>query len=164
MRMQAHEFRLASRPHGWPTAENFEFATVDLAEPGPRQVLVRNTYMSVDPYMRGRMNDVPSYVPPFQVGKPLDGGAIGEVIESNSDRVQVGDTVLHGYGWRDLVVIDDKRVNVVDPNIVPGPAVYLGALGVTGLTAYVGLFDIAAFKPGDTVFVSGAAGAVGSVV
>jgi NADPH-dependent curcumin reductase CurA len=164
MRMQGHEFRLASRPHGWPTAENFEFATVDLAAPGPGQVLVRNTYMSVDPYMRGRMNDVPSYVPPFQVGKPLDGGAIGEVIESNSDRVKVGDTVLHGYGWRDLVVLDDKRVNVVDPSIVPGPAVYLGALGVTGLTAFVGLFDIAAFKPGDTVFVSGAAGAVGSVV
>jgi NADPH-dependent curcumin reductase CurA len=158
------EIRLASRPHGWPTAENFEMVKVDVAEPGPGQVLVRNTYMSVDPYMRGRMNDVPSYVPPFKVGNALDGGAIGEVIASNSDRVRVGATVLHGYGWRDLVVLDDKRVSVVDVNAVPSPAVYLGALGTTGLTAYVGLFDIAAFKPGDTVFVSGAAGAVGSVV
>jgi NADPH-dependent curcumin reductase CurA len=139
-------------------------AEVDVAEPGPGQVLVRNTFMSVDPYMRGRMNDIPSYVPPFQIGKALDGGAIGEVIASNSDRVKVGDTVLHGYGWRDLAVLDDKRVNVVDPSVAPSPAVYLGALGTTGLTAYVGLFDIAGFKPGDTVFVSGAAGAVGSIV
>jgi hypothetical protein len=162
--MQGHEFRLASRPHGWPTAENFDYATVDLPDPGPCQVLVRNTFMSVDPYMRGRMNDVPSYVPPFQIGKALDGGAIGEVIASNSEKVSVGDTVLHGYGWRDLVVLDDKRVTPVDPSVVPSPSVYLGALGTTGLTAYVGLFDIAAFKPGDTVFVSGAAGAVGSIV
>jgi NADPH-dependent curcumin reductase CurA len=162
--MQGHEFRLASRPHGWPTPENFDYATVDVPDPGPGQVLVRNTFMSVDPYMRGRMNDVPSYVPPFQVGKALDGGAIGEVIASNSDKVSVGDTVMHGYGWRDLVVLDDKRVTPVDTSVVPSPAVYLGALGTTGLTAYVGLLDIAAFKPGDTVFVSGAAGAVGSIV
>ncbi len=165
MTMQsAHEFRLASRPHGWPTAENFEFAQVELPEPGPEQVLIRNTYMSVDPYMRGRMNDVPSYVPPFQIGKPLDGGAIGEVIASNSDRVHVGDTVLHGYGWRDLVVLDAKRVNVVDTTGIDTPSVFLGGLGVTGLTAYVGLLDIAAFKPGESVFISGAAGAVGSMV
>jgi NADPH-dependent curcumin reductase CurA len=159
-----HEIRLASRPHGWPTADNFETVEVDVPDPGPDQVLVRNTYMSVDPYMRGRMNDVPSYVPPFQVGKALDGAALGEVIASNSERVPVGATVLHGYGWRDLAVLDQKRVNVVDVAVAPSPAIYLGALGLTGLTAYVGLIDIAQFKPGDTVFVSGAAGAVGSVV
>jgi NADPH-dependent curcumin reductase CurA len=135
-----------------------------LPHPVKRKVLVRNTYITVDPYMRGRMNDVPSYVPPFQVGKALDGGAIGEVLASNSDRVKVGDTVLHGYGWRDLVVLDDKRVNVVDTSGIPTPSVLLGGLGVTGLTAYVGLLDIAGFKPGETVFVSGAAGAVGSMV
>ena len=159
-----HEIRLASRPHGWPTPENFALVAVDVPDPGPGQVLIRNTYMSVDPYMRGRMNDVPSYVPPFQVDKALDGGALGEVIASNSDRVRVGDTVMHGYGWRDLVVLDDKRVRVMDARGVPSPSVLLGALGMPGLTAYVGLLDIAAFQPGETVFVSGAAGAVGSMV
>jgi NADPH-dependent curcumin reductase CurA len=160
----AHEIRLASRPDGVPVPENFELAKVDVPELGPDQVLVRNTYMSVDPYMRGRMNDVPSYVPPYQVGKALDGAAIGEVIASTSDRVKVGDTVVHGYGWRDLAVVDSKRVNVVDPAAVPNVSAHLGALGMPGLTAFVGLLDIAAFEPGDTVFVSGAAGAVGSMV
>ncbi len=160
----SREIRLASRPHGWPTAENFEFAEVELDEPGPDQVLVRNTFMSVDPYMRGRMNDVPSYVPPFKVGHALEGGAIGEVIASGSADVPVGSTVLHMGGWRDLALVKAKHVTVVDPRIVETPSVYLGALGTTGFTAWIGLFDIAQFKPGDTVFVSGAAGAVGSVV
>jgi hypothetical protein len=157
------EFHLASRPVGWPTPENFAFVDVEVPDPGPGQVLVRNTYMSVDPYMRGRMNDVRSYVPPFQVGKALDGGAIGEVIASGSDTIPVGATVLHSLGWRDLALLDATHARIVDPLAAPTPATYLGALGTTGFTAYVGLLDIAGLREGDVVFVSGAAGAVGSI-
>ncbi len=158
-----HEFRLASRPTGEPTPDNFDLVEVSLPDPEPGQVLVRNRYMSVDPYMRPRMNDVPSYVPPFQIGKALDGGAVGEVIASGSPEIQVGDLVLHALGWRDLALVQSKYARVVDASVVPTPAIYLGALGMPGLTAYVGLLDIAAFRPGDTVFVSGAAGAVGGM-
>jgi NADPH-dependent curcumin reductase CurA len=156
------EIRLASRPHGWPTGENFALVETPVPVPGDGQVLVRNQYMSVDPAMRGRMNDVKSYVPPFEVGKVMDAGAVGEVVESRSDRLKPGDTVLHSKGWRDFVALDADRVRVVDPAAAPVTA-YLGVLGMTGLTAYAGLTDIAALKPGETVFVSGAAGAVGSV-
>ncbi|MDI1464377.1 NADP-dependent oxidoreductase [Catellatospora sp. KI3] len=155
------EIQLASRPDGVPTADNFRLVEVEVAEPGEGQVTVRNTVMSVDPYMRGRMNDAKSYVPPFQVGRALDGGAVGEVVASNSPDLAVGDLVLHGYGWRDLVTADAKRFRRLDP--VAPPSAFLGVLGMPGLTAYVGLLDIAAMKPGDTVFVSGAAGAVGSL-
>ncbi|HEY7173846.1 MAG TPA: NADP-dependent oxidoreductase [Micromonosporaceae bacterium] len=161
--IRGHEIRLASRPVGWPTAENFAFVDVEVPDPGPGQVLVRNTYMSVDPYMRGRMNDVRSYVPPFQVGAALEGGAIGEVIASDSDAVPVGATVMHQLGWRDLALLDARAVRVVDPAAAPTPAAYLGALGTTGFTAYVGIVDIAEMREGDVVFVSGAAGAVGSM-
>jgi NADPH-dependent curcumin reductase CurA len=159
--MQGREIRLASRPHGWPTADNFTLATVDVPEPGPGQVLVRNTLMSVDPYMRGRMNDVESYVPPFAVGAPLDGAAVGEVLASNKPGLSTGDLVLHGLGWRDYVVLDGDQTIRIDPAPAP-PSAYLGVLGTTGMTAYVGLTAIAGLKPGDVVFVSGAAGAVGS--
>ena len=158
------EIRLASRPSGWPTAENFEVAEVPTPEAGPGQVLIRNIFMSVDPYMRGRMNDTKSYVAPFQVGAPLDGAAIGEVVASNADNLPVGTVVAHGYGWREFAVADANRVRAVDPAAAPTLSAYLGLLGMTGLTAYVGLLDIAQFREGDTVFVSGAAGAVGSVV
>ncbi|WP_328477313.1 NADP-dependent oxidoreductase [Actinoplanes sp. NBC_00393] len=158
------EIRLASRPTGWPTAENFEIAETATPEPGAGQVLIRNLYMSVDPYMRGRMNDTKSYIAPFQVGSPLDGAAIGEVVASNAEGIAVGAVVAHGYGWREYAVADANRVRVVDPAAAPTPSAYLGLLGMTGLTAYVGLLDIAQFREGDTVFVSGAAGAVGSVV
>jgi NADPH-dependent curcumin reductase CurA len=117
--------------------------------------------MSVDPYMRGRMNDAKSYVTPFQVGAALDGGAVGTVVASNVDSLKPGDLVLHGLGWRDYALLDAKHVRQVDPAV--GPSAYLGVLGMPGLTAYVGLLDIAAMKPGDTVFISGAAGAVGSL-
>jgi NADPH-dependent curcumin reductase CurA len=163
--MTAHpgrEFRLASRPDGEPTLDNFDLVEVEVPDPGPGQVLVRNLFISVDPYMRPRMNDVPSYVPPFQVGKALDGGAVGEVIASGSDDVKVGDLVVHDLGWRDLALVRSKYMHVVDPAIAP--SLYLGALGMPGLTAYVGLLDVAEFRPGDTVFVSGAAGAVGGMV
>jgi NADPH-dependent curcumin reductase CurA len=159
----AHEIHLVSRPVGMPVPEDFARITVDLPDPGPGQVLVRNVYVSVDPYMRARMNDVPSYVPPYQLGKPMDGGAIGEVIASESDWIKVGDTVVHGFGWRDLAVVADRGCTVVDESAAPRLSAFLGALGMPGLTAYVGLLDIAAMRPGDTVFVSGAAGAVGSL-
>ncbi|MEV6300180.1 NADP-dependent oxidoreductase [Actinoplanes sp. NPDC051861] len=157
------EIRLASRPAGWPTAENFEVAETPVPVPGEGQVLIRNLYMSVDPYMRGRMNDAKSYIPPFQIGRPLDGGAVGEVVESRAEGVPAGSIVSHGLGWREYSVSDATKVRVVDPAAAPTLSAYLGLLGMTGLTAYVGLLDIAQFRSGDTVFVSGAAGAVGSV-
>ncbi|MET4059184.1 NADPH-dependent curcumin reductase CurA [Arthrobacter sp. UYP6] len=159
----SREIQLASRPEGWPTQENFRLAEVALPELAQGQVLVRNLYMSVDPYMRGRMNDVKSYVPPFQIDAPLDGGAIGEVVESRSEEHKPGDKVLHGLGWRDYAVLDGKRARVIDTDVAPATA-YLGVLGMTGLTAYAGLTKVAQFKEGDVVFVSGAAGAVGSLV
>lgn len=157
------EIHLASRPEGWPTPENFDLVEVDLPTLADGQVLVKNHYMSVDPYMRGRMNDVKSYVPPFAIGKPLDGGAIGEVVASSADSVPVGVTVLHGLGWREYAVLDAGSVRVVDAGRI-GESTYLGALGMTGLTAYAGLVYAADFREGDVVFVSGAAGAVGSMV
>jgi NADPH-dependent curcumin reductase CurA len=158
---RAHEIHLAARPTGEPTPDNFVLVETELPPLGPGQVLVRNVVMSVDPYMRGRMNDAKSYVPPFQVGAALDGGAIGTVIASSVDSLKPGDLVLHSLGWRDYALLDAKHVRQVDPAV--GPSAYLGVLGMPGLTAYVGLLDIAAMKPGDTVFVSGAAGAVGSL-
>src|ERR1700752_3168165 len=115
--MQATEIRLASRPKGWPTLENFDTAAVDLAPLAEGQVLVRNLFMSVDPYMRGRMNDVKSYVPPFQVGAPLEGGAVGVVVASNAAELSPGDTVLHGLGWRDYAVAAVNQVRRVDPDL-----------------------------------------------
>ncbi|WP_433493839.1 NADP-dependent oxidoreductase [Micromonospora sp. CA-248089] len=157
------EIHLASRPQGWPTAENFRLVTTEVPKPGPGQVVVRNRFMSVDPYMRGRMNDVKSYVPPFALDAPLDGGAIGEVVAGEAGGVKPGDTVLHGLGWREYALVDAKGARKVDPDLAPVTA-YLGVLGMTGLTAYAGLLDVAAMRPGETVFVSGAAGAVGSMV
>ncbi|HEX6498296.1 MAG TPA: NADP-dependent oxidoreductase [Micromonosporaceae bacterium] len=157
------EIHLAARPTGWPTADNFRLVEVEVPDPGPGQVLVRNLVMSVDPYMRGRMNDVKSYVPPFAVGEVLDGGAVGEVVASNSPYLVPGDTVLHRFGWRDYAVGDAQAFRRVDPSAAPRLSAYLGALGMPGLTAYVGLLDIAGMRPGDVVFVSGAAGAVGSL-
>jgi NADPH-dependent curcumin reductase CurA len=157
------EIRLAARPHGWPTAETFEIARVEVGDPAPGQLLVRNLVMSVDPYMRGRMDDRKSYVPPFRLGQALDGGAVGEVVESAVDGFKPGDTVLHGLGWREYALVDGRSATKVDPSVAPLGA-YLGVLGMTGLTAYAGLLRSAEFKPGDVVFVSSAAGAVGQVV
>jgi NADPH-dependent curcumin reductase CurA len=161
MSFTAKEIRLASRPQGWPTEETFAFAEVELPSPGPGEVLVRNTFMSVDPYMRGKMNDVKSYTPPYELGKALDGGAVGEVIESGVDGVRPGDLVLHGLGWRSHALT--SQFTKLKPIEGVSPSHFLGALGMTALTAYVGLLDMASFKPGETVFVSGAAGAVGSL-
>ncbi|MFL6121801.1 NADP-dependent oxidoreductase [Actinophytocola sp.] len=162
MPVEAREIRLASRPTGWPTAETFEFAEVELPSPGSGEVLVRNAFMSVDPYMRGRMNDVKSYVPPYELGKALEGGAVGEVVESGVDGVSPGDLVLHNSGWRSHALL--TRFTKLRPIEGVSPSHFLGALGMPALTAYVGLLDIARFTPGETVFVSGAAGAVGGLV
>jgi NADPH-dependent curcumin reductase CurA len=134
----------------------------ELPAPGPGQVLVRNTWLSVDPYMRGRMNDVPSYIPPFQLGQPMTGSAVGVVVASGSDAVPTGTTVAHFDGWREHALVDATAVQVVDTNLAPAQA-YLGVLGTTGLTAYAGLVEVAPLREGETVFISGAAGAVGSV-
>jgi len=162
--MEAREIQLAARPHGWPTADTFRLVQVERPEPGPGQVLVRNVFMSVDPYMRGRMNDVKSYTPPFRLDHALSGAAIGEVVEANGTPLAAGQLVLHDLGWRDFAVLDAARAMVIDPGAAPTVSSYLGALGIPGLTAYVGLLDIASFAPGDAVFVSGAAGAVGRLV
>lgn len=161
--MQAKEIHLASRPNGEPVPDNFRAVVTELPSLKDGQILVRNIVMSVDPYMRGRMNDVKSYVPPFALDAPLDGGAVGEVIETRNDAFSVGDAVSHGQGWRDIAVVDGKGARKVDLTRAKASS-YLGALGMTGLTAYSGLTAVAQFKPGDTVFVSGAAGAVGSLV
>ena len=163
MSVRSTEVRLAARPHGWPTAETFEIARTEVADPAPGQLLVRNLMMSVDPYMRGRMDDRKSYVAPFRVGEALEGGAVGEAVASAVDGFQAGDTVLHGLGWREYALVDARSAAKVDPSVAP-LAVYLGVLGMTGLTAYAGLLRTAEFKPGDVVFVSSAAGAVGQVV
>ena len=157
------EVRLASRPQGWPTPENFQLAEAEVPALAEGQILVRNIAISVDPYMRGRMNDVKSYSPPFALGQPLEGGAVGQVIASRSAERKVGDVVVHFLGWREFAVLPASASTAVDPFLAPATA-FLGALGMTGLTAYAGLTAVAAFKPGDTVFVSGAAGAVGSLV
>lgn len=154
---------LARRPHGRPEPEDFRLETVGIPDLDEGQILVANHVMSVDPYMRGRMNDVKSYVPPFQLDQPLDGGAVGEVIASRSDDVPVGATVLHGLGWREHAVLDGRRAQIVDVSEVSESA-YLGVMGMPGLTAYAGLMAAGEFSPGDAVFVSGAAGAVGSFV
>lgn len=163
MTTMTREIHLASRPQGWPTPDNFTLVETKLAAPASGELLLRNTFMSVDPYMRGRMNDVKSYVPPFQIGQPLEGGALGEVVESQADGFAPGDLVLHNYGWRDHALVDAATVRKVDRIDGVSPSHYLGALGMTALTAYVGLLDMADFREGDTVFVSGAAGAVGSM-
>ena len=159
--IQSREIRLASRPRGWPTVDDFTLATVDVPPPQDGQVLVRNRYMSVDPYMRGRMNDVKSYVPPFQLGQPLEGSALGEVVESRAPALKPGDFVTSTRGWRELFVAEAKELRVVDSSIQP-ITTHLSALGMTGFTAWVGL-KLAELKEGDRVFVSGAAGAVGSI-
>ncbi|MFD5636408.1 MULTISPECIES: NADP-dependent oxidoreductase [unclassified Streptomyces] len=157
------EWHLVSRPVGWPQPTDFALVEAEVRQPGPGEVLVRNAYVSVDPYMRGRMSAAKSYVAPFELGKTMQGGAVGEVIASNAEGIEPGDHVLHFLGWREYAVVDAKQAVKVDPEAAP-LSTYLGVLGMTGLTAYAGLLRTASFKEGDSVFVSGAAGAVGSQV
>jgi hypothetical protein len=159
----SREIRLKSRPVGEPTAANFELATVTLPDPAPGEVQVRNSWMTVDPYMRGRMNDVRSYAPPFQIGEAMQGGAVGEVIASNDPAFKAGDAVQSFFGWREAFNAPSATVQKLDTHGLP-PQAFLGVAGMPGLTAYVGLLKIAALKDGDVVFVSAAAGAVGQIV
>ena len=162
--MRGREWHLVRRPVGVPTVEDFALVEATVPEPGEGQLLVRNRYLSVDPYMRGRMSEAKSYAPPYELGRTMHGGALGEVIEARADGHRLGEWVLHDRGWREYAVVDAARAQVVDPEPVPTPSLYLGALGMPGVTAYVGLLDVAQFRPGDSVFVSAAAGAVGSMV
>ncbi|AWZ00168.1 MAG: NADP-dependent oxidoreductase [Rhodobiaceae bacterium] len=161
--MISKEVQLAARPDGEPKDSDFQIAEVAVAAPGAGEFLVQNLWMSVDPYMRGRMMDRESYVPPFQIGETMDGGCIGKVIESNNENFAVGDYVNSMNGWRELYVTDGAMVNKIDPAMGPIEA-NLGTLGMPGMTAYAGLFKVAGLKDGENVFVSAASGAVGAVV
>ena len=157
----SREIRLASRPQGIPTAANFTLTETELKTLPDQQVLVRNLFMSVDPYMRGRMNDRKSYVPPFEIGKVLEGGAVGEVIESRAKEFKAGDVVVSNFGWREYFFAAPKYLHLVSRAVQP-LSVYLGALGMTGMTAWAGL-NLVEVKAGDVIYISGAAGAVGNV-
>jgi hypothetical protein len=161
----SREIHLKSRPTGVPTSANFELVETTIPQPGPGQFLVRNVWMSVDPYMRGRMMDRKSYVPPFAIGQPLDGGSVGQVVESKHDGFRAGDYVCSfaSGGWREYYVTDGTMIQKIDPTLAPLQS-HLGVMGMPGMTAYTSLLRIGAPKPGETVFVSAAAGAVGSVV
>lgn len=157
----SREIRLISRPRGFPVTDNFMLAERALETLQDGQVLVRNLFMSVDPYMRGRMNDIKSYVPPFALDKPLEGGAIGTIIESRTEEFQPGDAVFSNFGWREFFIASPNEIHSVARNIEP-LSVYLGTLGMPGMTAWAGL-RLVNVKAEDVVFISGAAGAVGNV-
>jgi NADPH-dependent curcumin reductase CurA len=158
------EWQLAARPHGEPTPDDFRLVETERPDPGDGEVVARMLVMSVDPYMRGRMRAGRSYAAPWEIGATMQGGAVGRVVESRSPDVPVGALVLTNAGWRDVAVLDARHVQVLPD--MPGipPSYHLGVLGMPGLTAWAGLFRVAAFQPGEDVFVSGAAGAVGSLV
>jgi NADPH-dependent curcumin reductase CurA len=161
----SREIRLKSRPNGMPTPENFELAAVDVKAPGAGEVQVKNLWMSVDPYMRGRMMDRESYVPPFQLGEALQGGAVGEVTASGDPNFKAGDVVSTMLGWREAFTAAPAAAMLqkIETHGLP-PQAFLGVAGMPGLTAYVGLLKIGLMKEGETVFVSAAAGAVGQIV
>ncbi len=158
------EIRLKRRPTGLPGPDDFELVETPIPTTAHGQVLVRNIYMSVDPYMRGRMMDRQSYTPPFQIGETLSGGAVGQVVASNNNAAfKAGDYVSNFSGWREWFVTSGGELTKIDPQLAPIQA-YLGAFGMPGLTAYAGLLKVAELKEGERVFVSAASGAVGSIV
>lgn len=161
--MMARAWHLERRPQGMPVASDFALRDIELPPLAEGQVRIRNLWVSVDPYMRGRMNDVKSYAAPFALGEPMTGGAVGEIVESRADGLVPGDRVVHMGGWRDEAVMPAREVQKLPPLDAP-PQAFLGLLGMTGMTAYFGLLHVAEAKSGDTVFVSAAAGAVGSTV
>ncbi|MFW9915718.1 MAG: NADP-dependent oxidoreductase [Candidatus Thorarchaeota archaeon] len=156
------EIHLKNRPVGMPTEADFELVETPIPKPGPGELLVRNAFFSVDPYMRGRMYDAKSYVPPFQLNRPLSGGCVGQVLQSSNTSFQEGDYVLGFQGWREYFVSNGANLTKLDPTVGPLQA-FLGVLGMPGFTAYIGLLEIGKIRDNDTVFVSAAAGAVGSV-
>jgi NADPH-dependent curcumin reductase CurA len=158
----SRQVQLVRRPDRTIRPSDFTIVEVSVEEPRAGQIVVANSHMSVDPYMRRRMNEGPSYVPAFELGHTMTGGAVGQVIKSCDSRFAVGDWVAHELGWRDIAVLNAKHARKIDTTELPASA-YLGVLGMPGLTAYAGLCWVAQLSPGDVVFVSGAAGAVGSV-
>ncbi|RSK26591.1 NADP-dependent oxidoreductase [Bacillus sp. HMF5848] len=154
---------LANRPNGMPSLDTFRFVEQEINEPAEDEVLLRTLYVSVDPYMRGRMHDAESYIAPFQLNEVIEGGSIGEVVTSKSEKYQPGDIVIGMFGWQTYYTAKEEEVRKIDPSIAP-ISTHLGVLGMTGLTAYFGLLDIGKPTEGETVVISGAAGAVGSVV
>ena len=162
MSIVAREIHLKSRPSGLPDPADFAASERVLPEPADGQLIVRNSFISVDPYMRGRMIDEPSYIEPFALDAPLDGAAIGTVVASRDPRFAVGSTVTHFSGWRDYALVDAASANLVDTTSIPAQT-YLGPLGFPGLAAYAGLLRFGKPRAGETVFVSAASGAVGSV-
>ncbi|WP_224995306.1 NADP-dependent oxidoreductase [Cesiribacter sp. SM1] len=161
--MEIKQIVLDSRPKGMPDHKNFRFETVTLPELKEGDVQVKGLFYSVDPYMRGRMNDAKSYVPPYQVGEPIYGGVVAEVVASKGEQFKKGDKVLGNLPWATQAVVPAKWLTKIDDTIAPA-SYYLGILGMPGLTAYFGLMDIGKPKEGETVVISGAAGAVGVVV
>lgn len=157
------QFLLAARPVGMPKESDFNLVESTVPEPAANQFLVRAHYLSVDPYMRGRMNDVKSYAKPVQIGEVMTGGVVGEVVASNHPDYKAGDFAVGQFGWQEYAVTDGTGVRKVDPSLAP-ISTSLGVLGMPGLTAYFGLLDVCDPKPGETVLVSGAAGAVGTLV
>jgi NADPH-dependent curcumin reductase CurA len=163
MSLKNRQVLLASRPSGEPTPDNFRLVEAEIPRPGPGQMLLRTIYLSLDPYMRGRMNAGRSYAKPVEVGEVMEGRAVSQVVESNLPGYQVGDVVLAPTGWQVYALSDGQEVRKIDPAL--GPASYaLGVLGMPGLTAYTGLLNIGQPKPGETVVVAAASGAVGSLV
>jgi NADPH-dependent curcumin reductase CurA len=154
---------LASRPRGEPTPDNFKLVETDAPQPGPGQVLLRTIYLSLDPYMRGRMNAGPSYSKPVEVGEVMEGGAVCEVVQSNLAQYKPGDVVLARAGWQEYALSDGNGAQKIDPSLRP-VSYALGVLGMPGLTAYTGLLNIGQPRPGETLVVAAASGAVGSVV
>ena len=161
--MSEQRIVLAARPDGKPTGETFRYESFELAELKEGQVALESLYISVDPYMRGRMNDARSYSQPFEIDEPIHGGVVARVIESKSEGLKSGDVVVGMLDWATKVVVDAKTVRKIDEQIAP-ISTALGVLGMTGMTAYFGLLDIGNPQPGETVVVSAAAGAVGSIV
>lgn len=157
------QIQLVSRPEGMPVKEDFLYKEIDVPQPSNGEVLVKTIYLSVDPYMRGRMSDAKSYVEPFKLNEALAGGVVGEIVESKSAHFQKGDFIVGMLPWQEYSVAKEKEIRTIDPDVAP-ISTYLSILGMTGLTAYFGLMDIGQPKEGETVVVSGAAGAVGSVV
>ncbi len=162
MTMKGREWHLVRRPGAQASPDDFALIESEVPQPRPGQVVVRNTHLSVDPYMRGRMDDRPSYMPPFPLDAPLDGGAVGVVVGSRAAQFEPGQVVEHFAGLREVAVLDAAAVAVVDTDGLPEEA-FLGPLGATGLSAWLGMRDLASVREGDTVFVTGAAGAVGGV-
>ncbi|MGE5616634.1 MAG: NADP-dependent oxidoreductase [Bacillota bacterium] len=161
--MTNRQVLLASRPQGAVTLDNFRIVETDIPKPAQGQVLVRNEWLSLDPYMRGRMSDAKSYVPPVQIGEVMVGQTVGEVVESGDERFKRGDKVLTSFGWQSFGVANARELTKIDATAAP-PSYYLGLLGMPGMTAWFGLHEIGQPKAGETLVVSAASGAVGSVV